>query len=166
MGRRRKWTRKATNQGHHENRRGRVHKWDRSTWSLFLSELLDMWAVFRLHPGLHTVTWLLWGWDNRAGSLKWEAREARQLRCLRQYGESLFYSLWTCVLFVEKLSQDVQQFKENIPSSSPTWISISTSKSKCSSAQETGYSGYTPCATLWLSVTMDRIWGSGMENSP
>lgn len=89
-----------------------------------------MWAVIRLGPGLHIVTWLLWCWENRAGSLKLGGREARQLRFLRQYGESPFYSLWTCVLLVEKLSQEVQQFKENIPSSPPTGFSISTIKSK------------------------------------
>lgn len=146
--------------------RSRIHKGDSSHLIPVPEWAKDMWPVFRLHPGLHIVTWLLWCWDNRAGSLKLEGREARQLRFLKQYGESLFYSLWTCILFVEKLSQEVQQFRENIPSPPPTWISISNIRSKRFSAQETGYSGYTPCATLQLSVTMKRIWGSGMENSP
>jgi len=60
---------------------------------------------------------------------------------LRQHKVSLLFSL---VLAVEKLSWEVQQLKENMSYSPLVQSSISVIRNKCSSAQEKGYTGYTP----------------------
>ncbi|GAB0208485.1 hypothetical protein GRJ2_003314200 [Grus japonensis] len=60
----------------------------------------------------------------------------------------------TCVMAVEKLSKklsrEFQQLKEDMSYSPPVQTSISAIRSKHSSAQERGYSGYTLQATLWF----------------
>ncbi|GAB0208642.1 ubiquitin carboxyl-terminal hydrolase 4 [Grus japonensis] len=66
---------------------------------------------------------------------------------LQQYEESLSSSL---VSAVEKLSQEFQQFREDMSYSPPVRTSISAIQSKHSSAQERGYRGYTPQGTLWF----------------
>ncbi|KAK4818478.1 LOW QUALITY PROTEIN: hypothetical protein QYF61_014180 [Mycteria americana] len=86
--------------------------------------------------------------------MTWKDREGQTVDelagQLQQYEESLSSSLWTCISAVEKLSQEFQQFKDNRSYSPPVQTSISDIRSKCSSAQERRYSGYTPWATLWF----------------
>ncbi|KAK4821074.1 hypothetical protein QYF61_012416 [Mycteria americana] len=69
---------------------------------------------------------------------------------LQQYKKCLSSSLWACISAVEKLSWEFQQFKEDMSCSPPVQNSISAIRSQCSSAQERGFSGYTPQATLWF----------------
>ncbi|KAK4818455.1 hypothetical protein QYF61_013661 [Mycteria americana] len=77
---------------------------------------------------------------------------------LQQYEESLSSSLRACISAVEKLpdtlakklSQDFQRLKEGMSCSPPVLTSIPAIRSKHSSAQERGCSGYTPRATLWF----------------
>ena len=56
------------------------------TRSLSPSELRDMRKDFSRHPGEHIITWLLRCWDNGAGSLELEGREAKQLASLSREG--------------------------------------------------------------------------------
>jgi len=63
------------------------------------------------------------------------------------YEENLFSSL---ISTVEKSSQKVQQIKENMSYSPPAQASVSATRSKCVSAQERGYRGYTPRVSLWF----------------
>ncbi|GAB0208546.1 ubiquitin carboxyl-terminal hydrolase 4 [Grus japonensis] len=56
------------------------------TRSLSLSELRDMRKDFSRLPGEHIITWLLCCWDNGAGSLELEGREAKQLGSLSREG--------------------------------------------------------------------------------
>ncbi|GAB0184017.1 hypothetical protein GRJ2_000867000 [Grus japonensis] len=56
------------------------------TQSLSLRELREMQKDFGHHPGEHIVTWLLQCWDNGAGSLESEGREAKQLGSLSREG--------------------------------------------------------------------------------
>ncbi|KAK4810445.1 hypothetical protein QYF61_004225 [Mycteria americana] len=80
---------------------------------------------------------------NSLAILTWKDREGPTVDelagQLRQYEESLSSSL---VLAVEKLSQEVQQLKEDRCYSPPVWTSISAIRSQRSSAQERGYRGY------------------------
>ncbi|GAB0207938.1 hypothetical protein GRJ2_003259500 [Grus japonensis] len=56
------------------------------TRSLSLSELRDMRKDISHLPGEHIITWLLRCWDNRAGSLELEGREAKKLGSLSREG--------------------------------------------------------------------------------
>lgn len=67
---------------------------------------------------------------------------------LRQYEENLCSSLWAFP--VEKLSQEFQQFKDNMSYFPAAWTRIPAIGSKHSSALEQGYNGCTPCVTLWF----------------
>jgi len=51
---------------------------------------------------------------------------------------------------VNKLSQEFQQFKEDMFYSLPVQASVSAIRSKHSSVQEREYRGYTPPGTLWF----------------
>ncbi|GAB0208015.1 hypothetical protein GRJ2_003267200 [Grus japonensis] len=97
--------------------------------------------------------------------LAWKDEEAPTAKevagQLQQYEENLSSSLQACVSAVERLSKksenlfeklswEVWQLKEDMPNSLLVWTSISTIRSKCSSAQERGYRGYTPRGTLWF----------------
>ncbi|GAB0193850.1 hypothetical protein GRJ2_001850300 [Grus japonensis] len=66
---------------------------------------------------------------------------------LRQYEETLSSSL---VSAVQKLSQEVQQLKEDMSYSPPVQTSISAIGSKRSSAPERGYRAYTPQGIPWF----------------
>jgi len=66
---------------------------------------------------------------------------------LWQYEESLSSSL---ISAVEKLSWEVQQLKEVRYYPQPVRASTSAIRSKCFSAQERGYRGYTPWGTVWF----------------
>lgn len=55
--------------------------------SISLSELQDMQNHISHHPGEDIVTWLLQCWENGAGSLKLEDREAKQLGSLAREGD-------------------------------------------------------------------------------
>ncbi|KAM9278598.1 TNF receptor-associated factor 6 isoform 2-T5 [Morus bassanus] len=66
------------------------------------------------------------------------------------YMKKLSSSLRACVLALEKLSLELQQLEEDMPYCPPVQTSISAIRSKHPSAQERGYSGYTPQATLWF----------------
>ncbi|KAK4807120.1 hypothetical protein QYF61_018461 [Mycteria americana] len=66
---------------------------------------------------------------------------------LREYEESISSSF---VSAVEKLSQEFKRFKEDLSYSLPIRTSVSAIRSQRSSAQERGYRGYTPRATLWF----------------
>ena len=57
-----------------------------TTQSLSPSELRDMRKDFSHRPGEHIITWLLRCWDNRAGSLELEGKEAKQLGSLSREG--------------------------------------------------------------------------------
>lgn len=57
-----------------------------TTWSLLLGELQDMQKGFSHCSGKHNVTWLLWCWDNRAGTLDLVGSKAKQLGSLSREG--------------------------------------------------------------------------------
>ncbi|GAB0209789.1 hypothetical protein GRJ2_003444600 [Grus japonensis] len=90
-------------------------------------------------------------YTNSLAVMDWKSKEAPTVDevagRLRQYEESLSSSL---VSAVEKLSWDFQQFREDMSYSPPVWTSISAIRSKCSSAQERRYRGYTPRCALWF----------------
>ncbi|KAK4829068.1 hypothetical protein QYF61_002012 [Mycteria americana] len=65
-------------------------------------------------------------------------KDPDEVRCTRPMWQKL------------KLSRKVQQLKEDMSCSPPVRTSISAIRSQCSSAEETGYSGYTPRGTLWF----------------
>ncbi|GAB0206793.1 hypothetical protein GRJ2_003144900 [Grus japonensis] len=80
---------------------------------------------------------------------------------LQQYEENLSSSVRACVSAVErpyeksknlleKLSWEVRQLKEDMSNSLLVRTSISTIRSKRSSAQERGYKGYTPRGNPWF----------------
>ncbi|KAM9591481.1 uncharacterized protein ACIBXB_006278 [Morphnus guianensis] len=69
---------------------------------------------------------------------------------LRQYEGSLSSSLRACVLAVEELSREFQQFKVDMSSSPPVQARIAAIGSKHSSAQERGERKYTRRANLWF----------------
>ncbi|XP_026712425.1 E3 ubiquitin-protein ligase AMFR isoform X1 [Athene cunicularia] len=66
---------------------------------------------------------------------------------LRQYEESQPFS---AVWIVERLTQEFQQFKEDMGYSPPVRTRTSAVRSKRSSALERGYRGYMSRATLWF----------------
>ncbi|GAB0208007.1 ubiquitin carboxyl-terminal hydrolase 4 [Grus japonensis] len=90
-------------------------------------------------------------YTNSLAVIDWKSEEAPTVDevagRLRQYEESLSSSL---VLAVEKLSQEVQQLKEDMSYSPPLQASISAVRSKCFSAPERGYGAYTPRGILWF----------------
>lgn len=67
---------------------------------------------------------------------------------LQQYENNLSSSLGACVWTVEKLFQEFQEFKEDMSYSPPVQSNISAIRSKPSSVQDRGYSGYILKATL------------------
>ncbi|KAK4816511.1 hypothetical protein QYF61_017611 [Mycteria americana] len=96
---------------------------------------------------------------NSLAVMTWKDREGQTVDELAgqiwQYEECLSSSLWACTsklphMLAEKLSQEFQQFREDMFCSLPVWRSISATRNKHSSAQEGGYSGYTPRGTLWF----------------
>lgn len=58
-----------------------------NTQSLSLGELWDMQKDFSHCPREHSVTWMLWCWDNRAGSQKLVGKEDKQLESLSMEGD-------------------------------------------------------------------------------
>ncbi|KAM6093162.1 uncharacterized protein LJ206_005960 [Theristicus caerulescens] len=88
---------------------------------------------------------------NSLAILTWKDEEAptvdKAASQLWEYEGSISSSL---VLAVEKLSWEVQQLKEDRSCYPPVKTSISAVRSQRSSAQERGYRGYTPQATLWF----------------
>ncbi|KAK4816276.1 hypothetical protein QYF61_014348 [Mycteria americana] len=81
-------------------------------------------------------------WKDRDGPTVGEAASQ-----LQEYKESISSSLASAV---EKLSQKVQQLKEDRSYFPPVQTSISAIRSQHSSAQERGYRGYIPQGTLWF----------------
>lgn len=71
-------------------------------------------------------------------------------RQLCQYEENLSPSLQACISAVEKLSQDVQQIKEDMSYSTLLRTNVSAIRSERSSAQEREYRRYTPRRALWF----------------
>ncbi|KAK4823260.1 hypothetical protein QYF61_000227 [Mycteria americana] len=95
--------------------------------------------------------------DKKAGPSRGEEEEEEELINMMVTTRSLSLSElrdmrkdFSCHPAVEKLSQKVQQLKEERSYSPPVQISISAIRSQCSSAQERGYRGYTPRGTLWF----------------
>ncbi|GAB0209883.1 hypothetical protein GRJ2_003454000 [Grus japonensis] len=82
---------------------------------------------------------------NSLAVMDWKGEEAPTVDevagRLRQYEESLSSSL---ISAVEKLSWKLQQLEENLSYSPTVQTTISAIRSKCFSAQERGYRGYTP----------------------
>ncbi|GAB0210207.1 hypothetical protein GRJ2_003486500 [Grus japonensis] len=82
---------------------------------------------------------------NSLAVIDWKSEEAPTVDevagRLRQYEESLSSSL---ISAVEKLSQEFQQFREDMSYSLPVQTSISAIRSKRSSGQKRGYRGYKP----------------------
>lgn len=119
-----------------------------SEWlSQGLNDVKCLWPTWRKSvwnaPSLYanTLTIIVWKDDkipmvDTVGSL------------LRQYEENLCSSLWAFP--VEKLSQEFQQFKDNMSYFPAVWTRIPAIGSKYSSALEQGYNGCTPCVTLWF----------------
>ncbi|KAK4823308.1 hypothetical protein QYF61_000521 [Mycteria americana] len=118
-------------------------------------------------------TWPMWwkfvwsapaSYANSSGLMTWKDREGQTVDELAgqlwQYEESLSSSLWACISAVEKLSWEFQQFKEDRSYSPPVQTGISAIRYKHSSAQERGYSGYTPWATPWFYLC---DYGEGMR---
>jgi len=69
-------------------------------------------------------------------------------------------SLWEGLMMdklMQKLSQEVQQLKENMCYSPPAQTGSSATRSKHSSAQERGYRAYTPRGTLWFYSCDHRV---------
>ncbi|KAK4824604.1 hypothetical protein QYF61_016873 [Mycteria americana] len=105
-----------------------------------------MWRKFvRSTPASYANSLVVMTWKDGEGQ-----RVDELAGQLWQYKESLSSSLWASVSAVEKLSQEVQQVKEDMSYPPPLRTTISAIRSKRSSAQEIGYSGYTPRATLWF----------------
>ncbi|KAK4811066.1 hypothetical protein QYF61_016352 [Mycteria americana] len=128
-----------------------------TTRSLSLSELRDMRKDFTCRPGEHTVTWLLRCWDSGASSLELEGKEPKQLGSLSREGDidkaigkgAPALSLWRRLLSAmkERSSDSKKIDRSYFP---PVQTSISAIRSQHSSAQESGYRGYTQWGTLWF----------------
>ncbi|KAK4806727.1 hypothetical protein QYF61_007525 [Mycteria americana] len=88
---------------------------------------------------------------NSLAILSWKDRDGPTVNeaasNLREYEESISSSF---VSAVQELSQEFQQFKEDMSYSLPIRTSVSAIRSQHSSAQERGYRGYTPWGTLWF----------------
>ncbi|XP_049649580.1 uncharacterized protein LOC126035259 isoform X2 [Accipiter gentilis] len=91
---------------------------------------------------------------NALAVMSWKDEEAptvEEVACqLRQYEKNLSSSLQACFSSVEKLSQDVQQIKEDMSYSTLVRTNVSAIRSERSSAQETEYRKYTPQGALWF----------------
>ncbi|KAK4807067.1 hypothetical protein QYF61_018408 [Mycteria americana] len=88
---------------------------------------------------------------NSLAILTWKDRDSPTVNeaasNVREYEESNSSSF---VSAVQELSQEFKQFKEDLSYSLPIQTSVSAIRSQRSSAQERGYRGYTPRATLWI----------------
>lgn len=124
-----------------------------------LNDVKCLWAMWRKFvwsvPSLYANTLAVIAWkDDKIPTVDAVA----SLLC--QYEEYFYSFLWAFP--VEKLSQELQQFKDNVSYSPAVWTSISAIESKCSSPLERGYSGHTPCVTLWFYLgdhgENKRIW--------
>ena len=112
-------------------------------------------------------TWPMWrtfvwstpsSYANALALMDWTDEERPTVnelaRRLQQYEESLSSSL---IVAVEKLSQEFQQFKENMSYSPPAWTRISAIRSSRFSTQE---NQYTPQGKLWHCL---RDYGEDMK---
>ncbi|XP_049649681.1 uncharacterized protein LOC126035292 [Accipiter gentilis] len=105
-----------------------------------------MWRKFvRSTPSSYANALAIMAWKDEEAPTMDEA--ARQLR---QYEENLSSSLQACISAVEKLSQDVQQIKEDMSYSTLVRTNISAIRSERSSAQEREYRRYTPRGAPWF----------------
>jgi len=117
-------------------------------------------TMFTMNPDEVQCTASMWrkfvrsapsSYANSLAVLNWKGEEAPAVDevavRLHQYEESLSSSL---VSAVNKLSQKVQQFKEDMSYSPPVRACISAIRGKRFSAQETEYRGYAPRGTLWF----------------
>ncbi|XP_049650026.1 uncharacterized protein LOC126035459 isoform X2 [Accipiter gentilis] len=95
-----------------------------------------------------------WSYANALAVTSWKDEEAPTVeevaRQLHQYEENLSSSLQACILAVEKLSQDVQQIKEDMSYSTLVRTNVSAIRSERSSAQEREYRRYTTRGALWF----------------
>lgn len=79
-----------------------------------------------------------------------------------QYEESTSSSLQACISAVEKLSQEIQQFKDKMSCSPPVQTSISDTPLEREDIVGTQY--VPSCGFTYM--TMESLWGSGIENPP
>ncbi|KAK4807136.1 hypothetical protein QYF61_018477 [Mycteria americana] len=100
------------------------------------------WKLVRNAPPSFANSLAILTWKDRDGPTVNEAASN-----LREYEESISSSF---VSAVRELSQEFKRFKKDLSYSLPIRTSVSAIRSQRSSAQERGYRGYTPRATLWF----------------